>query len=231
MHPLWESYVHAFTTRQSTTPVSTRRSSPQWPTSWRRGLRFRLWLDGQIWEILPMGPWKRPSTSLRLHPGQKEKTLWKRSPNHFLRGFPVQTNAEHLGEYDFSTHPCGLPTTLRHRRCLSSSLYPTSSSWTWRSQAVQPRPRWFLHQHRPAEVSWSLAYAFGLSSSTHGCQRQRSLLSVYPGRSNYPGDLIKGRTFRRLNVTRKIIITDVPDLLATALNIQIGTTVQSSATG
>ena len=57
------------------------------------------------------------------------------------------------------------------------------------------------------------------------------VFSVYPGRSNYPGDLIKGRTFRRLNVTRKIIITDVPDLLATALNIQIGTTVQSSATG
>ena len=29
------------------------------------------------------------------------------------------------------------------------------------------------------------------------------VFSVYPGRSNNPGDLIKGRTFRRLNVTRK----------------------------
>ena len=27
------------------------------------------------------------------------------------------------------------------------------------------------------------------------------VFSVYPGRSNNPGDLIKGRTFRRLNVT------------------------------
>ena len=33
--------------------------------------------------------------------------------------------------------------------------------------------------------------------------------SVYPGKSNNPGDIIKGRTFRRLHVTRKITIKDV----------------------
>ena len=44
--------------------------------------------------------------------------------------------------------------------------------------------------------------------------------SVYPGKTNNPGDIIKGRTFRRLNVTRKIIIRDVPDLLRSALNMQ-----------
>jgi hypothetical protein len=43
---------------------------------------------------------------------------------------------------------------------------------------------------------------------------------VYPGKTNNPGDIIKGRTFRRLNVTRKIIIKDVPDLLRSALNMQ-----------
>ena len=32
-------------------------------------------LDGQIWKILPMGHWKRLSTSLRLHPSQKEEKL------------------------------------------------------------------------------------------------------------------------------------------------------------
>ena len=32
--------------------------------------------------------------------------------------------------------------------------------------------------------------------------------SVYPGKTNNPGDIIKGRTFRRLNVTRKIVIKD-----------------------
>ena len=44
--------------------------------------------------------------------------------------------------------------------------------------------------------------------------------SVYPGKTNNPGDIIKGRTFRRLNVTRKITIKDVPDLLKSALNMQ-----------
>ena len=44
--------------------------------------------------------------------------------------------------------------------------------------------------------------------------------SVYPGKSNNPRDIIKGRTFRRLNVTRKIIIKDVPDLIKSAVNMQ-----------
>ena len=44
--------------------------------------------------------------------------------------------------------------------------------------------------------------------------------SVYPGTTNQPGDIIKGRTFRRLNVTRKITIGDVPALLKTALEMQ-----------
>ena len=46
------------------------------------------------------------------------------------------------------------------------------------------------------------------------------VFSVYPGTTNNPGDLIKGRTFRKLNVTRKIIIKTIPSLLRTALNMQ-----------
>jgi len=46
------------------------------------------------------------------------------------------------------------------------------------------------------------------------------IFSVYPGKSNNPGDIIKGRTFRRLNVTRKIVIKHVPDLIKSALNMQ-----------
>ena len=46
------------------------------------------------------------------------------------------------------------------------------------------------------------------------------VFSVYPGKSNNPGDIIKGRTFRRLNVTRKIIIKHVPDLIRSALDMQ-----------
>ena len=46
------------------------------------------------------------------------------------------------------------------------------------------------------------------------------VFSVYPGKSNNPGDILKGRTFRRLNVTRKIAIKHVPDLIKSALDMQ-----------
>ena len=46
------------------------------------------------------------------------------------------------------------------------------------------------------------------------------VFSVYPGKSNNPGDIIKGRTFRRLNVTRKIVIKHVPGLIKSALDMQ-----------
>ena len=46
------------------------------------------------------------------------------------------------------------------------------------------------------------------------------VFSVYPGKSNNPGDIIKGRSFRRLNVTRKIVIKHVPDLIKAALDMQ-----------
>ena len=49
---------------------------------------------------------------------------------------------------------------------------------------------------------------------------ENEAFSVYPGKSNNPGDIIKGRTFRRLNVTRKIGIKDVPSLIKTALDMQ-----------
>ena len=43
------------------------------------------------------------------------------------------------------------------------------------------------------------------------------VFSVYPGKSNNPGDIIKGRTFRRLNV---FLIQDVPELIKSALDMQ-----------
>ena len=50
--------------------------------------------------------------------------------------------------------------------------------------------------------------------------RPDQVFSVYPGRTNDPGDIIKGRTFRRLNVTRKLVFKDIPELIKAALNMQ-----------
>ena len=51
--------------------------------------------------------------------------------------------------------------------------------------------------------------------------------SVYPGKTLNPGDIIKGRTCRRLDVTRKIIIGDIPALIKAALDMQTFCLVQN----
>ena len=56
--------------------------------------------------------------------------------------------------------------------------------------------------------------------SPHMNVGENEVFSVYPGKTNNPGDLIKGRTFRRLNVTWKIGIKDVPSIVKTALDMQ-----------
>ena len=66
-----------------------------------------------------------------------------------------------------------------------------------------------------------LVHAPGLlATPQHINVDDNEVFSVYPGKSNNPGDPIKGRTFRRLNATRKIVIKDVPSLLTTALDMQ-----------
>ena len=65
-----------------------------------------------------------------------------------------------------------------------------------------------------------MVHASGFSSPSYMDVSENEVFSVYPGRFNNPGDLIKGRTFRRLNVTRKIITKDIPSLITTALEMQ-----------
>ena len=73
----------------------------------------------------------------------------------------------------------------------------------------------FLYQHRPSSIRFIRAWY-----KQHMDVGGNKVFSVHPGKYNYSGDLVKGRTFRRLNVTRKIVIKDVPSLLTMALDIQ-----------
>lgn len=54
------------------------------------------------------------------------------------------------------------------------------------------------------------------------------ILSVNPQKGNFAGDVVKGRTCRQLNVTRKIFIKDIEDIIRSSLNMtqfSIGTKV------
>ena len=58
--------------------------------------------------------------------------------------------------------------------------------------------------------------------------------SISPVKQNNPGDIIKGRTFRTLNVNRHLRIGDIPSLIVAALqmqNFQLGSRVYTQVQG
>ena len=86
-----------------------------------------------------------------------------------------------------------------------------------RSHSGQPGSSWILHNQDRFVGAWFMLLD---CLRPHMDVSDNEAFSVYPGKTNNPGDIIKGRTFRRLNVTRKIIIKDVPDLIRSALQMQ-----------
>ena len=131
----------------------------------------------------------------------------------------LSTDAQHPCSAHLSTHPVCLSRPLCHRGCVHIVVYPARSACRCWPHFGQPGFGRFLYQHWPREIYPIMVHAPGLPSTKDECLRWWSF-SVYPGKSNNPGDIIKGRTFRRLNVTRKIVIKHVPDLIKSALDMQ-----------
>ena len=79
--------------------------------------------------------------------------------------------------------------------------------------------------------SWYMLLRFlELSMSVN----ENEFFSVSPVKQNNPGDIIKGRTFRTLNVNRHIRIGDLPGLIIAALqmqNFQLGSKVYTQVQG
>ena len=99
--------------------------------------------------------------------------------------------------------------------CPSWDQPPLTVSWFWSIKTLQV---FFTSIDQDRFVrSWFMLLDFLRPKMNVSDQE---VFSVYPGKSNNPGDIIKGRTFRRLNVTRKIVIQDVPDLIKSALDMQ-----------
>ena len=152
---------------------------------------------------------------------QKRKSLPKWSTYHFICRFPLSTYAQHLGQDDFSTYSSGLSKSfsLRRRRCLYPLDIPRSAPVDADLILVNQDLAGFFTSFDQERFigAWFMLLDF-LRPPMNVADNE--VFSVYPGKANNPGDLIKGRTFRRLNVTRKIVIKDVPSLLTTALEMQ-----------
>ena len=225
--------VLASTTRPLTTRFLILQSSAQWTnirTRW-----FPFW--SPIWwrnlENPIHGPLGKAVNFLQATFWPKKETVWKQPPYHLFRGFTFQAHAEYSGTDDFPTHPGGVSTAFRHGRCIPPSFHLRPGSWTRRFWTLQSRPCWFLHQHRPNEVHRSLAFAFGLSSSTYGCQRQQSV-SCLPRTKQQSRRLHQGTNISSFKCHRENPHQGRPgttDHCVKHADLQTGTTVHSPTAG
>ena len=65
--------------------------------------------------------------------------------------------------------------------------------------------------------SWQILLQF---LTPHMSTKEEEFFSISPVKQNNPGDIIKGRTFRKLNVNRLLRIGDIPSLIVAALQMQ-----------
>ena len=65
--------------------------------------------------------------------------------------------------------------------------------------------------------SWQILLQF---LTPHMSTKDEEFFSISPVKQNNPGDIIKGRTFRKLNVNRLLRIGDIPSLIVAALQMQ-----------
>ena len=171
------------------------------------------------WQILPLGGWTWPTTTRRIHFGETEKDFRSGRPIISFVNSPFRPMLNILARLIFQLIPVACP-----NHCASGDVYTLLS--ILKSAPVdadlilvnQDLACFFTSiDHDRFIGAWFMLLDFLRPDMDIS---DNEAFSVYPGKTNNPGDIIKGRTFRRLNVTRKIVIKDVPDLIKSALNMQ-----------
>ena len=171
------------------------------------------------WQSLSLGSRLRPTTSSWVYSGQTKERLSERSIHHLIRRISLSTDAQHPCSAHLSTHPVCLSRPFCHRDVytLLSILReaPVDADLILVNQDLAG---FFtsIDQERLIR-SWFMLLDF-LRPKMNVCDDE--VFSGYPEKSNNPGDIIKASTFPRLNVTRKIVIKHVPDLIKSALDMQ-----------
>ena len=166
-----------------------------------------------------MGDWGWASITSWLYPCKTEERLPQWTTHHLLCRFTVSSDAQYPGSADLPAHSSGMPQNhfatgdVYHLLSILRSA-PTHSDLILVNQDLAG---FFTSIDQDRFVrSWFMLLDF-LRPKMNVANNE--VFSVYPGKTNNPGDIIKGRTFRRLNVTRKILIQDVPGLIKSALDM------------
>ena len=145
------------------------------------------------------GHWKRPSTPFGLHPDQKKKHYESGYPNISFVDSPFRPMLYILARMIFQLIPVAHPQHFAFHLTEHGDLKLYN----------QDLAGFFTSIDQTRFIgAWHMLLEF---LRPHMDVSDNEVFSIYPGRSNNPGDLIKGQTVRRFNVT---------ELRATALNMQ-----------
>lgn len=198
--------AHAFIiTNASPPPSLMRRSFADWTPPSR--LQFKTPCTSSR-NGLP-NPTHGPSALVAIYPMHMscpmEETISFRSTHCQLFYFTIPTHAQLHREAHLPTHSSSFPSQFGSRRRvrphqaleeprLGHSTYPTN---------LQPRRGRLFHQHRLHPIHRQLETDTSFQTPTMSTHPDE-LFSVKPTTGNTSGDVVKGRTCRTLNVTRKI---------------------------
>ena len=175
-----------------------------------------------IWPVISLGHWKRSSTPSGLYLGQKEEIVPEWTIGRPIISFvdsPFRPMLNILARLIFQLIPVACPDHFASGDVYTLLTILQTAPVDGDLILINQDLAGFFTSIDQARFigAWHMLLDF---LSPHVNVGENEVFSVYPGKSNNPGDLIKGRTFRRLNVTRKIGIKDVPSLIKTALDMQ-----------
>jgi len=164
----------------------------------------------------------------------KGKKQYGSGRHRWLLQRPIQTNVEHFGQTSFSVGSCPEHFARGDVYQLLKLLREKATTMADKDLRIynQDLSGFFISIDSDRFLaSWYMLLRFlEPSMSVH----ENEFFSVSPVKQNNPGDIIKGRTFRTLNVNRHIRIGDIPELIIAALqmqNFQLGSKVYTQVQG
>ena len=191
-----------------------RSSSPQ--------VRHRLWFSGSLFNTFntfssryrwAIGTGQMLPSAYVLP--KSKKTVSERTANSVVLQSTLPSNAHSPRETLVSTHPSGVPATFCGRWRIPPPHYFENFR---RAVRLEPFAGFFtsINTDRFIQSWYMLLYLLSPRMNTNHDQ----YFSISPQKTNRPGDIIKGKAYRNLNVTRKLRVGDIPELIIAALQMQ-----------
>ena len=163
-------------------------------------------------------PWamgeEKPSSWI--HFAKRQKAIWFWPTYYWILQCSIQTNAKYPGKTPIPMGSTSMSKTFCTWRCLPTTETLARLCYYDGRQGsanLQSRPFWVFYQYWFWQIFFKVGICFFDSLSLPWVSTRMSFSPCLQSSRNNRGDIIKGRTFRTLNVNRHIRIGDIPDLI------------------